>query len=38
MLNRQDFIAVLFNIRLLYRRFFVPKHAVLAAGNGRLAV
>ena len=38
MLNRQDFIAFLFNIRLLYHRFFVPKHAVLAAGNGRLAV
>lgn len=31
MLNRQDFIAFLFNIRLLYRRFFAPKHAVLAA-------
>ena len=31
MLNRQDFIAVLFNIRLLYHRFFAPKHAVLAA-------
>lgn len=31
MLNRQGFIAVLFNIRLLYRRFFAPKHAILAA-------
>lgn len=31
MLNRWGFIAVLFNIRLLYHRFFAPKHAVLAA-------
>ena len=31
MLNRWSFIAILFNIRLLYHRFFVPKHAVLAA-------
>lgn len=31
MLNRQGFITALFNIRLLYHRFFVPKHAVLAA-------
>ena len=31
MLNRWGFIAVLFNIRLLYRRFFAPKHAILAA-------
>ena len=31
MLNRQGFIAILLNIRLLYRRFFAPKHAVLAA-------
>lgn len=38
MLNRLGFIAVLFNIRLLYHRFFVSKHAVLAAGNGCLEV
>ncbi len=31
MLNRRGFIAVLFNIRSLYRRFFAPKHAILAA-------
>lgn len=31
MLNRLGFIAVLFNIRLLYRRFLSSKHAVLAA-------
>lgn len=31
MLNRLGFISVLFNIRLLYRRFFAPKHAILAA-------
>ena len=29
--KQMGFIAVLFNIRLLYHRFFVPKHVVLAA-------
>lgn len=38
MLNRMAIKPILFNIRLLYHRFFAPKHAVLAAENGRLAV